>query len=211
MNQKSVTPITAGEGWHSTMSNHPLTEDYLRWLEPQIRDEQDGLSNPNREFWGLLNIMYEQEFRFFVPNDDNRRMDGLDLRTEFCNEQHIRMGERRRNPLRSFLDKEYLDPPCSFLEVLIALSRRFAFIAGGNAPGWAWVLLSNLGLHRMSDPLSTTKTRRARDILETCVFRNYSPDGQGGFFPLQDPPEDQTQVELWYQMAAFINELHERR
>lgn len=194
------------------MTDHPLTEDYLRWLEPQIRDEQDGLSHPDREFWGLVALMYEKDFRFFVPNDDNRRMDGLALRAEFCNAHRVRMSARRREPFRSFLDTEYPNPPCSFLEVLVALSRRLCFIAGGkDAPGWAWVLLSNLNLHRMSDPLSRGKARQVDDILDVCIWRKYSPDGQGGFFPLQDPQSDQTQVEIWYQMAAYVIEIDRRR
>lgn len=192
------------------MSSHPLTEDYLRWLEPQIR-EDDGLSNPNREFWGLLALMYEKEFRPLVANDDNRWMDGLELRTEFCNDFRVRMSARRREPYRSFLDKELPNPPCSFLEVLIGISRRFSFTAGGSAPGWAWVLLNNLNLHRMADPLSRGKARRAADIIEVCTSRNYEPDGSGGFFPLQDPQEDQRQVEIWYQMAAYIGEMDRRR
>jgi hypothetical protein len=46
------------------------------------------------------------------------------------------------------------------------------------------------------------------DILDTCIWRTYQPDGQGGFFPLAWPEEDQTKVELWYQIAAYIDELH---
>lgn len=192
------------------MSN-PLAEDYLGWLAPQIRAD-DGLSNPNREYWGLLSIMFEKEFTWQVPYDDNRVIDGLYLRTEFCYANNIPSRDRRKEPLRSFLDKQYPDPPCSFLEVLIALSRRLAFQAGKqSAPGWAWILLSNLNLHRMSDPLSRTKARRANDILDRCIRRTYSPDGTGGFFPLERPNEDQTQVEIWYQMAAYIDELPRER
>jgi hypothetical protein len=194
------------------MSDHPLTEDYLQWLVPQLRDEEDRLSHPEREFWGLGRIMYEKEFRWHVPNDGNRLMDGLELRREFCDDHRVRMSARRREPFQSFLDKENPNPPCSFLEVLIALSRRYTFTAGGkNAPGWAWILLSNLNLHRMYDPLTRGKARRARDILDVCIKRDYAPDGQGGFFPLENPLEDQTQVEIWYQMAAYVMEKENNR
>lgn len=176
-------------------------------MGPQIRDEQDGLSNPRHEFWGLLELMYEKEFVPLVNNDHNRCVDGLDLRLEFCRE--LRTG--RRSPvLRAFLDRDRPDPPSSFLEVLIGLSRRVEFNAGGNAPGWAWVLLSNLDLHRMADPLTRAKARRANQILDRCIYREYAPDGSGGFFPLSQPQEDQTAVELWYQMAAYTIEIDSR-
>jgi hypothetical protein len=86
-----------------------------------------------------------------------------------------------------------------------------AFNAGGkNAPGWAWVLLNNLGLHRAADPLSRRSVKRVNDILDRCMWRTYSPDGRGGFFPLESPQQDQTEVEIWYQMMAYINELPRR-
>lgn len=174
-----------------------LTEDYLRWLGPQIRDEHDGMSHPNRTFWDLISLMFDAQFYEIVPNDQNRLEDGRALRIEFCRAADI--------PTNSM---HYLGPNGSFLEVLIALSRRVAWTAGGrNAPGWAWVLLNNLELHRMTDPLSRTKERRAARIIDQCIRRTYSPDGTGGFFPLTHPEEDQTKVEIWYQMAAYVAEL----
>lgn len=170
-----------------------LPEDYLRWLEPQLRDEH---GNPDRTYWDLLNLMFEKEFTVFVEMDDNRVVDGLDLRVEFAREIRIRpetmsvLGAGR------------------FLEVLIGLSRRMAFAAGGEAPGWAWQFLGNLGLQRMSDPLTPPKRRKALEIMDVAIERRYAPDGSGGFFPLAWPDEDQTKVQLWYQMSAYIEELH---
>jgi hypothetical protein len=173
------------------MSN-PLAEDYFRWLVPQIRDEQSG----PEQYWDLYSIMFEKEFVSLVPNDDNRMVDGTDLRAEFCYSQHIRV------------DAFQELGPCSFLEVLIGLSRRLSFAAGGTSPGWAWQLVINLELDKMSDPLTRRKVRKVDYILETVIRRTYDPDGCGGFFPLAWPDEDQTQKELWYQMAAYIDELH---
>ena len=177
----------------SRTTSPDLTEDYLRWLEPQLRDEY---GNPGKTYWDLLNVMFEKEFIWVNPMDENRAVDGLDLRVEFAHEIHI-----RPTRMRSL-------GPCSFLEVLIALSRRMAFTAGGLAPGWAWHLLGNLELHRMSDPLSRPKYRKVQEIMEVAIRRTYSPDGVGGFFPLAWPEEDMTQIELWYQMNAYIGELH---
>jgi hypothetical protein len=170
-----------------------LIEDYLRWLEPQLRDEH---GNPDRTYWDLLNAMFEKKFEWVLPMDENRMVDGLDLRTEYIHEAHI-----RPTSMRSL-------GPCSFLEVLIGLSRHMSFLAGGSAPGWAWHLLGNLELHRMWDPLSRPKYNKAQEIMDTVIFRKYSPDGTGGFFPLAWPEEDMTQIELWYQMNSYVGELH---
>jgi hypothetical protein len=146
-------------------------------------------------------MMFEKEFIWLVANDDNRLVDGLELRVEFCHQQNIPMDR-----VSAFLTKSRPNPPCSFLEVLIGLSRRLAFNAGGRANGWAWVLLHNLELHRITDPVGRAKERRADGIMEKCIWRKYDPDGRGGFFPLESADEDQRQVEIWYQMAAYINE-----
>lgn len=172
-----------------------LTEAYLAWLEPQIRDEES--TSPNQTFEDLVRLMFEKEFTWTVPHDDNRCADGQSLRGEFCHERHIP---------RTLLQHEL--GPISFLEVLIGISRRLSFQAGGTAPGWAWQLVYNLELHRMADPLRRPKQRRVNDILDRCVRRDYHPSGEGGFFPLARADEDQTLVEIWYQMAAFIAEIH---
>jgi hypothetical protein len=177
----------------TTKTSQNLTQDYLNWLGSQIQNEH---SNPDKTYQGLLFTMFEKNFEFSMPMDENRMVDGLDLRVEFARENRL-----RPTALRNL-------GPCSFLEVVIGLSRRLAFIAGGDASIWAWTLLSNLELHRLSDPFTPAKQRKALTIMDTVINRSYSPDGTGGFFPLAWPDEDQTGVELWYQMNAYATEIH---
>ena len=167
--------------------NEILHDRYLRYLESQIKI-------PNRSgYRDLLRLMHEREFdAWFVPNDDNRIADGHDVRIQW---------------LMSF-DGAGLQGPISFLEVLIGLSRRLEFMAGESAKGWAWQLLCNLGLHKMRDPLSRYKTAKAEDIMYSVIWRTYDPDGEGGFFPLTHPKEDQRRIEIWYQLNAYVLEIH---
>lgn len=176
--------------------NSELKEAYLRWLEPQLKDEH----GPSKSFWELLNLMFETPFGWLstVPMDENRAVDGTDLRVEYS---YI----HRPRPSANQLDMLGV---CSFLEVLIALSRKMAFVAGGNAPGWSWQLLGNLEMQRLSDPLTPLKARKAHEIMDRVIERTYGEDGVGGFFPLAWPEEDQRKVELWYQLNSFIEELH---
>jgi len=160
-------------------------ERYFDWLVSQIQVP------PHKTFWDLFAIMHQFEFAWTVPNDDNRVQDGKDLRYEF------------------FHDSSHHGslPPdtASFLEVLVGLSRRVAFTAGGDARNWAWRLIKNLGLNRCSDPLSEGKRQRVQDTLYACVWRQYRPDGHGGFFPLYEPEDDQTKLEIWHQMHYYVN------
>lgn len=179
-----------------------LREEYLSWLNSQLRDEH---GDPEKTYRGLLVLMFETPFGWVdaIPLDENRVVDGKDLRMEFA---HICGGSNRRQ-LKIADDLLNLGQ-VSFLEVLIALSRHLAFVAGGEAPGWAWQLMCNLELHRLSDPFTRPKERKAHEIMNTVISRTYAPDGTGGFFPLAWPDGDQTRVELWYQLNAYAEELH---
>lgn len=160
-------------------------EAYLGWLGSQIRYDN------GRDYDHLLKIMLEKEFVWLIPNDDNRIVDAHDVRREFEEETGL-----------------VYDGPCSVLEVMIGISRRLEFMAGGSAPGWAWQLLQNLELHKFANPLGPRKIIKVDNILENLVWRTYSPDGTGGFFPLAWPEEDQTKVEIWYQMGQYVEEIH---
>lgn len=166
-----------------------LREAYFQWLINQVQHGQVYL--------GLLRLMHQREFVWLVPNDDNRLADGTSLRVEYLNQIH----QRQR------LAKEHFGP-CSILEVLISISRRLEFIAGGSPDVWALNLLDNLKLLDMLDPLSHNQARKIEKVLDKLIWRTYRPDGYGGFFPLRHPPEDQTKAEIWYQMAAYVNEIH---
>jgi hypothetical protein len=170
---------------------------YFEWLISQI-----AIPNP-REFDELFEMMHNYEFVWVVPNDDNRVQDARELRREFLRT----VIHEVREPLAiTVLFKNGV----TVLEVLVSLSRQVAWLAGGDAPHWAWTLLENLKLERSYDPLSKGKRARIVCILENLVWRLYERDGQGGFFPLNNPKEDQTKVEIWYQMNAFVNEIDEQ-
>lgn len=160
-------------------------EAYFTWLVSQIENEKDRW-----EYNDLYRLMHATEFVWIVPNDDNRILDGLEIRSTW---------EALNGDVGGF--------PCSVLEVLLGLSRRLEFTVGGTSRGWAWQLVLNLGCERLYDPLGVHKAERALEIFHNLVWRTYAPDGTGGFFPLQDPDEDQTQIEIWYQMAAYIGEI----
>jgi hypothetical protein len=178
------------------MNPSKLDLEYFEWLTSQIAVENGKTYNE------LFERMHNLEFVWTVPNDDNRVADGRELRREFMDEVIHRV--------KGILSVEQLfNKGVSILEVLVSLSRRVAWIAGGDAPHWAWTLIENLTLERSFDPLTKGKRRRVDDVLDRLVWRTYQRNGFGGFFPLNNPREDQTKVEVWYQMNAFVNEIQE--
>lgn len=159
---------------------------YYEWLISQIDYPK------NKSYKDLFERMHNFEFIWFVPNDDNRIHDALDLRNEFL--------DRTSNKLSL--------NGASILEIIVSLSRHVAFISGiGNEYTWAWKLIKNLHLHKMTDPLSIDRAQKIDDILYALVWRTYDSNGQGGFFPLKNPHEDQRKVEIWYQLNAYLIEM----
>ena len=174
------------------MISLPLDELYLSWLYSQVAEIDE--ESPRRTHWGLLKQLYKTEFIWLIPNDDNRVADGKELRYEFLEEHGFHE-----------VDREWMELGCSFLEMLIGLSRRLCFEAGGSDRGWFWHLIRTLDIHRYTDD-RRIPSDRIEDILNTVIWRTYDRDGTGGLFPLRHSRRDQRRVELWYQMNSFLIE-----
>lgn len=176
------------------MSDGPLENAYFEWLAVQVVNTR--LRNPRQSSWHLLRQLHATEFRWIIHNDDNRVADGKELRTEFL-ELH---GE-------SAVD-DWDSQGCSFLEMLIALSRRLAFQTEGASPAeWFWHMLGNVGLHISDLDYESLRMHDYVDqVLQALNNRTYDKNGRGGLFPLRESDIDQTQVELWYQMNYYLLE-----
>lgn len=175
--------------WTGSAMTQPVNKNYFDWLTRQIRIPPQA----PKSYLEMFSVLYGTQFVWTIPGDDNRAHDGTDLRREF-HEQ-------------SLIDEPIFVGPASVLEVLVALSRKVAFAAGGESEPWAWELLVNLGLEHFSDPMSGQQREELKARLEELLWRQYNPNGYGGFFPLTHPATDQTQLEIWKQMQAYVNEI----
>jgi hypothetical protein len=171
-----------------------LDESYFKWLCEQIWPIET--ESPALTYWAFARQLYKREFVWIIPNDDNRVEDGKELRYEFFLSRDL-----------SEIDVGWMHLGCSFLELLIALSRELSFIAEGESRDWFWKLVGNLDLPNVSDAVYSIFTELAVDgAIDAIIWRTYDPDGKGGLFPLENPSNDQRTIELWYQMNAYILE-----
>lgn len=166
-----------------------LDDQYLTWLYSQVAEVKTRKSS--RTYWDLLRQLFSIEFVWFVPNDDNRAEDGRELRCEWSAETGV-------DP-----DPAWLSLGCSFLEMLIGLSRRLAFETDGDAPYWFWHLIGNMGLLGFNDRSNYPK-QDVEDRTSAVIWRTYDRNGNGGLFPLQETKKDQRRVELWYQLSEYL-------
>ena len=172
----------------------PLDELYFVWLYSQVGSVK--LRNRSKTYWALLRLLYKKEFEWVprIPKDENRAQDGKDLRREFLDQTGTVMDEA-----------DFLDQGCSVLEMFVALARKLEFEGGGTLAEWFWVLIDNLGLTECTDA-NPPEEAILDEILNKMIDRDYAPNGAGGLFPLQNPEQDQREVELWYQANAYLLE-----
>jgi hypothetical protein len=173
----------------------PIDDRYFEWLYGQIGAVSNR--NPARSYWNLCRKLFQTEFFWSVPNDDNRVEDGKDLRHEFIGEQGSVV-----------VDPDWMDLGCSVFEMMVGLARRAYFQTDKpETDGWFRKFLVNLGLDMYTDAnYNEVSERYVDEILDRFINRHYRRNGRGGLFPLENPNGDQTKVELWYQMHAYIIE-----
>jgi hypothetical protein len=176
-------------------TNRKPEEVYFDHLYTLIRDEK------SLELEDFIYELFSFPFVCHIPNDDNRVEDGLVLRKQYAEKQGF------DNP------EDILPGPCTVLEMLLALAGRMDFILfdprkGDRYQKWFWLLISNLKLKKYhnGDEDSESKKKYNRIVLKKLVNREYKSDGRGGLFPLDDPSGNQREVEIWYQMMAFISQ-----
>lgn len=172
----------------------PLDEQYLDWLYSLVAPVMSR--NPDRSYRLLLEHLFKRQFRWIVPNDDNRVEDARELRFAFLDHFELRND-----------DLYWMALDVSVLEVLMALSQRVAFESNEVPEFWFWQFIENLGLKKFTD--NEYRNGHWEDIDEAVnkfVERKYRPNGRGGIFPLRHAKEDQRKVELWYQMSAYLLE-----
>lgn len=173
--------------------NSQLDELYLTWLYSQTGSIK--LKNRSRTYWSLLKLLYTKEFVYFIPNDDNRAMDGTDLRYDFIDAEEL-----------DDVNLDWINLSCSMLELFVGLSRRLSFAAEGEPSDWFWRIMQNLDLDIYNDSVSIPLDE-VDEKLNQIIWRTYEPDGLGGIFPLKWPEKDQRDIEIWYQMASYVLEL----
>ncbi len=182
-----------------------MKQDYFHWLCELIHVEQF-----EKSYWLLADCLHRRIFVPYVEHDENRESDGMELRNEYLRE----IGYPKYHEL---------DEECTMLEMLIALARHMDFETGDvfvrdsfddRTDIWFWEMMDNLGLSQFDDAnfgdLGGSAYVHVDAIIDRLLDREYKPDGSGGLFPLKYPIEDQRNVEIWYQMAAYLNELDER-
>ena len=146
----------------------------------------------------LLLRLHQIEFIFLIPKDENRAKDGLDLRYRFALDSRMMDAE------------DYLDEPCSVLEMMAALALRCEEsvddpLYGDRTSQWFWKMINNLGLGYMTD--NRFDIDEVDYVIDKFLHREYSPDGHGGLFVIKRNRRDLRKDEIWYQLCWYLDSI----
>lgn len=171
------------------MARDRIINEYFEWL--------CRLAN-GKKYRKLLVLLHNIQFTYLMKNDENRAADGVNLRYQFAYEHNY--GNI----------SEYLNGPCSVLEMMLALSIRCEQHImddpdiGDRTSNWFWLMINNLGLKSMTD--SNFNKSFTIERIDIFLKRAYEPNGEGGLF-MVDNDCDMRTTEIWYQMCAYLNSI----
>lgn len=178
--------------------DYDINQDYFEWLCEMVHVDQI-----DRSYWILMRDLHNKKFVSFIPHDENRAYDGLELREDYLREIW-------------YSKYEEIEGECSVLEMLIGLARRIDYETTDPYDNdttdktvyWFWEMIDNLGLLQFDDEsyVELNGTHYVNSIIDVFVKRKYKRNGLGGLFPLEKSHKDQRRIEIWYQMSAYLNE-----
>lgn len=175
-----------------------IIKEYDRWLFDLVyANDWVGAASYDK----LLKQLHEVEFLWTFQMDENRAEDGISLRYRFALSNGY--GDD------SDLVLEYLDRPCSTLEMMVALALRCEedimddASIGYRMPEWFWGMVTNLGLGAMRDELYDEE--EVKRVIERFLCREYEANGKGGLFTVKNTEHDLREVEIWHQLLWYLN------
>lgn len=174
--------------------NEAVENAYFNWLCHKVIDTR--FTEPSQTYWNLFRAMFGTEFVWTVAMDENRAVDGKDLRKEF-----ILVADIPDNP-------EWREgTPCSVLEMLVAFSIRAEGMTDIPYRELFWEFVGNLGLEDYHDACELdTQEIMSLQLLDTFIWRTYDYFGRGGICPITHPSKDQRTVDIWYQFCEYVAE-----
>lgn len=178
--------------------SNQIQERYLDWMTRLVCEDGYG----GTVSWScLFALLHNMEFTYLMELDENRAIDGCDLRYRFAYECGY-SGEEV---------EELNDRPCSVLEMMVALATRceehiMDDPESGNRTGkWFFDMILSLGLIDMQD--NRFDAIYARAVVSRFLGREYAANGCGGLFTLRYHSADMRRVEIWYQAMWYLDEV----
>ena len=165
---------------------------YFTWLCAFVTEKR------RKNYEKLFIHLHKRAFEWVNKRDENRAADGIALR------------ERFERGFSGQIPDEFYAGPCSILEMMVALALRIETeimydpeISGDKTGRWFWLMCDNLGLSEFQN--MAYDGQKIDEILDIWMHLKYAINGIGSPFPRAEGAGiDQRNVEIWYQMSAYL-------
>lgn len=177
------------------MNRHEITNRYFDYLYDTVC-KQDIYRK-------LLLHLHDIEFVYSIARDESSAEHGKSLRYRFALTHDCGV------PLDTILD--YLEGPCSVLEMMVALAIYCEESImdnpniGDRTGQWFWGMMVNLGLGAMTNERFNREL--VDDKIDIFLKREYEPDGRGGLFRIKKCDRDLRNVEIFHQLCWYLNSI----
>lgn len=180
-----------------------LNDLYFNWLYSIAFPGSERITNDPASYSIVLRILYETEFDYVIPLDENRKRDGIDLRYHFS--YNCKIPEY-------IINEGFNQNKCSILEMMISLARRYEtdvmsnLECGDRTSNWFWIMFDNLGMSKFQNYSITNSTIfEIKEILHRFVYREYNYDGSNGnLFIFPNTTKNIKQMQLWDQIGLYM-------
>ena len=176
-----------------------ILNGYFDWLYDYVCKDK---AHDEISYRKLFTFLYNTEFIFSLDMDDNRAIDGINMRVEYAN--IMAKSDSDYNNIINILDK-----PCSVLEMMIALAIRCetAIMSdpryGNRTKQWFWLMMGSLGISMMTDDIYDKNY--VEKVIYKFLNRQYDFDGKGGLFYIPNSEYDLRNVEIWTQLCWYLD------
>lgn len=172
-----------------------IQDIYFEWMSglvfPDVQERE--------QYEYLLRALDSSIFHFSIPMDENRMLDGIDLRYRFSYET-------------GYDDRSILRDNCSTLEMMVALALKaddmimYDYETGSKINYIFKVMIKSLQLSGMVN--SNFDRNYVEGRIGRFLDRDYHRTGRGGLFTVRNPARDMRDVDIWYQMNWYLQNFY---
>lgn len=142
------------------------------------------------DYTELASVWDELDFMWYIPEDEDRTIQALRMRDEYCYETGMPMPRQA---------------PASFLEVFVSITDTLTAMLYQDRESFTKSILLNVGARSYFDDgrLPSEIHEEALNIAERVMYRTYSRNGTGGLFRI--PGVDILEMPITAQMIKWAN------
>lgn len=190
-----------------------IVHSYYTWLYDTMCGGRDMIFS----YHELFHALHECPYIPYIDMDENRALDGCNLRYSFAidyckykteSDSYISIMNSCQHSIEDIMI--LLDKPCSMLEMLVALSIKIEEDMsdpeyGNRTQEWFWSMIGTLGLNDMQD--GKFDRERFNKITNDFINHNYQPNGKGGLFYIPNSKYDLRNLDIWRQMSLYLSKI----